>query len=103
VLSTDVKSYYASIDYLMLPDQLTLHIKGNSPILRPIHGRILVLAPARSGAGGGQRLRFAPLQQWATICVISSEQRAELTSRPRQLADFAINLDALGKASRRIL
>ena len=99
MLSTEVKSYYASIDYLMLPDHLTLHIKGNSPILRPIHGRIL----ARWGAGGGRRLRFAPLQQWATICFISSDQRAELISRPRQLADFAINLDALGKASRRIL
>jgi hypothetical protein len=39
-----VKSYYASIDHLMLPDQLALHIKGNSLILRPLHGHILVLA-----------------------------------------------------------
>jgi len=27
VLRTDVKSYYASIDHLMLPDQLAFHIK----------------------------------------------------------------------------
>jgi RNA-directed DNA polymerase len=27
VLSTDVKSYYASIDHLMLLDQLAVHIK----------------------------------------------------------------------------
>jgi hypothetical protein len=42
-----VKSYYASIDRLMLPDLWTLHIKGNSLILRSLHGRILVLAPVR--------------------------------------------------------
>jgi RNA-directed DNA polymerase len=28
VLRTDVKSYYASIDHLMLLDQLAVHIKG---------------------------------------------------------------------------
>ena len=40
----------------MLPDQWALHIKGNSLILRPLHGRILVLAPVRwklPDAGGG--------------------------------------------------
>ena len=58
MLSTDVKSYYASIDYLMLPDQLTLHIKGNSPILRPIHGRILARW-ARVAATGFDLRRFS--------------------------------------------
>ena len=55
-----MEPYYASIDHLMLPDQLALHIKKNSLILRPLHGHILVLAPARlklRGDGDGQSRR----------------------------------------------
>ena len=51
-----MKSCYTCIDRLMLPDQWALHIKGNSLILRPLHGRILVPAPVRwklRGGGGG--------------------------------------------------
>ena len=40
-----MKSYYASIDHLMLLDQWALHIKGNSLFYVRFHGRILVLAP----------------------------------------------------------